>query len=728
MRPLRLGVAQLGPIPRTQDRSTVIDRQIHLLDRAARAGVEFLIFPELAFTTFFPRFHIEEDAELAAWFEQEMPGPETQRLFDHASKLGIGFSIGYAEQVELAGQAGQGTQVHRFNTSILVSPLGEIMGRYRKVHLPGHAEYEAWRPFQHLEKRYFEPGDTGFEVWPFMGALVGMCICNDRRWPETWRVLGLKGAELVTLGYNTPVHYPPVPQHDHLQSFHHLLPMQAGAYQNGTYVAAAAKAGDEEGSVLLGHSCIIAPTGELIALSHTFGDELIFADLDFDRCQEIKQNIFNFSLHRQPQHYALIAAMPTPAAPLSPLLNTDVRCHHVANRFRVQESIPADSPLAADLCAAARSDISTWPGYAVTPLRSLDGLASRIGIAALYYKDEAGRFGLGSFKSLGGAYAVSVILRKYLQEKLGREIDIEALADGRYRELTREVTVTCATDGNHGRSVAWGAERFGCPCIIYIHGDVSQGRADAIQRYGAELVRVDGNYDDSVRQAAADAERFNRVVVSDTSYPGYLEIPADVMRGYTVLADEALDQLGDEWPTHVFLQGGVGGFAAAIAARLRDRQSDQQADRPLRIVIVEPENAACILDSITAGEPVAVTGDLETVMAGLSCGEVSLLAFDLLKTQVDDVMTVPDSTPVSCMRLLADGVGGDAAFVAGESGVAGLAGLLLARAQPQLAEAMQLDAASRVLVIGTEGATDPQIYTRLVGRTAEAVEAQESRA
>ncbi|MFK7890476.1 MAG: diaminopropionate ammonia-lyase [Granulosicoccus sp.] len=711
MRNLRLGVAQLGPIQRTNDRQSVVKRQIDILHKAAACGVEFVVFPELAFTTFFPRFYIEDDQDRDRWFESEMPGKETSALFDCARRLGIGFTIGYAERVL------QGDRVRRFNTSILVNPLSEIVGVYRKIHLPGHREHEPWRAFQHLEKRYFEPGDLGFDVWSFMGARVGMCICNDRRWPETWRVLGLKGVELVTLGYNTPVHYPPVPQHDHLQSFHHLLPMQAGAYQNGTYVAAAAKAGLEDTSMLLGHSCIIAPTGEVIAMSHTQRDELIFADCDFDQCQEIKKHIFNFSLHRQPANYTIISENPTPIAPMHPLFNTDVQCRHVHNTFLDRQASASNSPLDESLCSIARSAISEWPGYTPTPLRSLGAIASRCGVDSIWYKDEAGRFDLGSFKSLGGAYAVSVILLQHLEKSLGHPVSIDSLTDGSLKDLTSQVTVTCATDGNHGRSVAWGARRFGCECIIYIHQDVSEGRADAIRHYGADVKRIAGNYDDSVRQAAVDAEQFGRVVVSDTSYPGYTDIPADVMRGYTVLADEALDQLGEQCPTHVFLQGGVGGFAAAIAARVRDRL----IDRAVRIIIVEPENAACILESIAVGKPVAVGGSLDTVMAGLACGEVSLLAFDVLKTHVDNVMTVPDSAPVSCMQLLAGGVDGDSPFVAGESGVGGLAGLIIARAQPRLAKAMALDEHSRILLIGTEGATDPVIYEQLVGSSAEEI-------
>jgi len=308
MRQVEVGVAQLGPVSRKDSRGVVVERLIALLTAAAERCCELVVFPELALTTFFPRWFFEDDAELDAFFETDMPGMATRPLFEMAQRLGVGFYLGYAERVRQAGR------VRRFNTSILVDRAGQVVGKYRKVHLPGHADYEAWRPFQHLEKRYFEPGDYGFPVWNALGGTLGMCICNDRRWPETWRVLGLKGAELVMLGYNTPMHYPPMPEHDHLQSFHHLLPMQSAAYQNGLWVAAAAKAGVEEGCALLGHSCIIAPTGEIVALSSTVGDELITARCDLDRCAEIKEHIFNFALHRQPQHYGIISTTDTQSA------------------------------------------------------------------------------------------------------------------------------------------------------------------------------------------------------------------------------------------------------------------------------------------------------------------------------------------------------------------------------------------------------------------------------
>jgi len=352
-----------------------------------------------------------------------------------------------------------------------------------------------------------------------------------------------------------------------------------------------------------------------------------------------------------------------------------------------------------------------WPDYEQTPLVSMTGLATRVGVDRIFCKDEAPRFGLGSFKALGGAYAVSVLLMRHLQEKLAKHVTLADLTKEKYKSFLQEITVSCATDGNHGRSVAWGAQQFGCSCIIYIHSDVSEGRKSAIEQYGAQVVRIDGNYDDSVRVADKEAAKHNRIVVSDTSYRGYVDIPADVMRGYTVLADEALEQIGDRLPTHVFLQGGVGGFAAAITRRIRDRCTEAQP----RIIVVEPDQAACIYESIKSGKPVAVQGDLATVMAGLACGEVSIVAFNTLLKEIDDVLVIPDETAISTMRFLANGSGGDAPFVSGESGVTGLAGFILARASSELSKSLELDNNSRILVISTEGATDPEVYESLVG-------------
>lgn len=300
-RPLVIAAAQLGPIARNEPRASAVARMISLMEGAAAQGAELVVFPELALTTFFPRWYMEDQAEIDGFFETSMPSAETAPLFETARRLGVGFYLGYAEKTVDAGG-----RTRRFNTSVIVRRDGEIAARYRKIHLPGHDEHEAWRAFQHLEKRYFEPGDLGFPVVDAFGGRVGMCICNDRRWPETFRMLGLQKAELVLLGYNTPVHYPPAPEHDHLQGFHNHLVMQAGAYQNGTWVVGVAKAGREEGCDLIGGSAIIAPTGEIVAQCATLGDELAVAECDLDRCREIQDNIFNFAVHRQPHQYGLL--------------------------------------------------------------------------------------------------------------------------------------------------------------------------------------------------------------------------------------------------------------------------------------------------------------------------------------------------------------------------------------------------------------------------------------
>lgn len=297
---LTVGAAQLGPIARQESRASAVRRMIALMRRAKEKGCHVVVFPELALTTFFPRWYMADQAEIDAFFEREMPGPETRPLFDAAAELGIGFYLGYAELAQEDGR------VRHFNTSITVDASGRIVGKYRKIHLPGHRENEEWRPFQHLEKRYFEPGNLGFTAFRAFGGIAGMCICNDRRWPETYRVHAMQGVELLMLGYNTPMHYPPVPEHDHLQGFHNHLCLQAGAYQNGMWIVSVAKAGKEEGCDLLGQSCIVAPTGEIVAQCGTHGDELVSFDCDLDRTREIKDHIFNFALHREPEQYRLI--------------------------------------------------------------------------------------------------------------------------------------------------------------------------------------------------------------------------------------------------------------------------------------------------------------------------------------------------------------------------------------------------------------------------------------
>ncbi len=306
---VKVGAAQLGPIARNDSREQVVRRMLELLREAHAMACDVVVFPELALTTFFPRWYMEDQAEVDSFFEREMPGPLTRPLFDEAARLGIAFSLGYAELVEEQGRT------RHFNTSILVSKSGKIVGKYRKIHLPGHQEHEPWRQFQHLEKRYFEVGDLGFGVTRALGGIIGMCICNDRRWPETYRVLGLQGAEMILIGYNTPVHNPPAPEHDNLSNFHNQLVMQAGAYQNGSWVIGVAKAGREEGCDLIGNSSIIAPSGEIVGACTTLGDELAVARCDLDLCNSFKNTTFNFARHREPEHYRMIVERKGAVAP-----------------------------------------------------------------------------------------------------------------------------------------------------------------------------------------------------------------------------------------------------------------------------------------------------------------------------------------------------------------------------------------------------------------------------
>jgi len=353
----------------------------------------------------------------------------------------------------------------------------------------------------------------------------------------------------------------------------------------------------------------------------------------------------------------------------------------------------------------AKHEITGWNGYAPTPLHDLADLAAPAGVAALRLKDEAGRFGLGSFKALGGAYAVANLLADELARRgVSPAVGSSDLAAGRFRAVTETIAVSCATDGNHGRSVAWGAQRFHCRCVIYVHAGVSQGRVDAITAYGAEVRRVPGTYDDAVREASREAAAQGRFVVSDTAWPGYTEIPREVMQGYRLMADEAADQWAGAAPTHAFMQGGVGGAAAAVSVQLRARFRPAPA-----LVVVEPDRAACLLASAELGEPTAIPGNLDTVMAGLACGEPSLLAWQELDRAAAAFMAIPDEAAIACMRLLAD-----RGIVAGESGVAGLAGCLLAAADPAARASLGLNASSRVLLFSTEGATDTELYQDLI--------------
>lgn len=289
----------MGPIQKEHTRAEAVARLVALLEQGSRNDCDLVVFPELALTTFFPRWFVDDISQADHWYEREMPSRETQPLFDAAKKLKIGFSLGYAELTD---------DGHRFNTQILVERDGSIVGRYHKVHIPGHEHHEPDRPFQHAERYYFEPSPEGFGVWKAFGGRVGMMICNDRRWPESYRVMGLKGVELILCGYNTPIHYVPDPSQDILQGFHNSLVMQAGAYQNGSWVVGVAKGGVEEGVDSLGQSAIIAPSGQIVAQAYTTGDELLVARCDLDWCAKYKGTLFDFDRYRRPEVYGPITA------------------------------------------------------------------------------------------------------------------------------------------------------------------------------------------------------------------------------------------------------------------------------------------------------------------------------------------------------------------------------------------------------------------------------------
>ena len=381
---------------------------------------------------------------------------------------------------------------------------------------------------------------------------------------------------------------------------------------------------------------------------------------------------------------------------LCPILDAEALTAHAATFLpnpRIDRERPYGARERAILSVAegrrAWATIAAWPGYAPTPLRALPSIAREARVTEVLYKDEGHRFSLKSFKALGGAYAV---------ERLAREHGAASL------------TVTCATDGNHGRAVAWGARRVGADAVIYVHETVSPGRAAAIASFGAKVVRAGRTYDEAVRISAEAARANGWHIVSDTSWPGYEDVPRQVMQGYAVLAAEALEQ--GARPTHVFVQGGVGGLAAGILSWLWETEG---ARRPV-LVVVEPDKAACLLASARTGDATAVGGDFETLMAGLACGEPSRLAWALLRDGADAFMAITDEAAVATMRDLAA-----LRIVGGESGVAALAGFRSAARDSAIRVALRLDASSRVLCFGTEGATDPEVYQKLVGRTPEEV-------
>ncbi len=338
---------------------------------------------------------------------------------------------------------------------------------------------------------------------------------------------------------------------------------------------------------------------------------------------------------------------------------------------------------------AARREISSWPGYQPTPVHDLNKLAAKLRLGNIFYKDEGPRFGLGAFKALGGAYAIKQVC------------DLHGTG----------ITVTSATAGNHGRSLAWGAKNAGCKCRIVIHAGVSDERRHAMEAFGATVDRIEGNYDQSVEIAARDAEQNGWHLISDTSWPGYTEPCRQIMTGYTLIVEEVIDQLTpDNCPSHVFVQGGVGGLAGAICAGFWIRSG---ADRP-RIIVVEPTLAPCLTESARAGEPVEVDIRIETSMSGLSCGKVSMIAWDILSRGASDFLTVAEAGVAPAVRLLASGNAGGGPIVAGESAVAGLIALIASAKDADLRRDLNLTKKSRILLIGSEGATDAAAYARIM--------------
>lgn len=393
----------------------------------------------------------------------------------------------------------------------------------------------------------------------------------------------------------------------------------------------------------------------------------------------------------------------------------------LANRNATRTPYPEDLGEIMSIAKARQSRdwLSHWAGInrGATPLYSLPDLAAELGVGQLLVKDESQRSQLGSFKALGAPIAlVRLILRRFPEHNF----NVRALLAGEYAEALAGFTVISATDGNHGRALAAAAQTLGCRCVIVLHANVSVEREEAIAAYGAEIVRISGNYDESVQEAAALAFRNGWLVVSDTSYDGYEEIPRDVMQGYGTIAAEIVEAY-DQGFTHVFLQGGVGGLAAGIASYLWELHGEQ---RPT-FVMVEPAQADCLYQSALAGRAANASGSVDSVMAGLACGETSPLAWKFLENSVDWFMTLHDDEAVLAMRRLAAGSERDIPLQAGESAVAGLAALQRLAKTPQQAAELGLDKDSRVLLISTEGATAPGVYAELVGESAESVLARQ---
>lgn len=346
--------------------------------------------------------------------------------------------------------------------------------------------------------------------------------------------------------------------------------------------------------------------------------------------------------------------------------------------------------------ADALAQIRQWPGYSPTPLRKLASLAASLGVAEVLYKDESTRFSLGSFKSLGGAYAAAREIQRMLGAR-GEHASLRSLFAGEYAQKTSAITLCCATDGNHGVSVAFAAKNMGCGCVVFMHEHASTAREAKMQQLGATVRRLAGTYDDSVRVAREEARNHGWVLIADTSAEPFDQVPAEIIQGYAVMMLEIMEQLEGALVTHVFLQGGVGGLAAAVAGFLAEKFG---VHRPM-VIVIEPKNAACLLASAKAGHAVSIGGNLETVMGMLSCGEASAIAWTILKQRADCFLTIDDEAAVQAHDFLHRGDAGCPVNV-GYSGAAGVAGLIEAIRQKDHSEALQLNCESRILVFGTE--------------------------
>ena len=373
--------------------------------------------------------------------------------------------------------------------------------------------------------------------------------------------------------------------------------------------------------------------------------------------------------------------------------------------------------------ADVEAEVTRFPGYVPTPLIALDGLASASGVEGLWCKHEGHRFEVGSFKPTGPVYAMLSVLKGEVRKATGAEtVTTQDLMDRKHEAVTREITVSAATSGNHGRALAWGARMFGCRCVIYMNDGVSAGREEAIAAYGAEVVRVPGSYDRTVQRSYEDAERLGHFPISDEKSSEYPHISREIMQGYAMVADEIFRQFsGDPPPTHVLVPGGGGRLAAATCGHLWERYGSSHP----RVVVVEPTNSACLYHSALDDGAATVSSDGRSVMDGLVVESASPQAWEILRAGAFAFLTVPDDAAVDAMRQAAAGVGGDPPLVIGETGIAAWAGLLAATRDEELKQQLGIDSGSRVVVIATEGATDPEVYGSLVGRTPDAVLAQE---